>query len=106
MLGYFIFVGLPVSYCTSLVPPFQFIDHYSAGTGTVGFSVAAPSVDGTYSSASNCGTMYGRDATTGAYIEYTTGFGINAFVSDQPLPWQNEEALTALGWATFEDVQQ
>ncbi|MCL2463605.1 MAG: hypothetical protein FWF28_00855 [Micrococcales bacterium] len=100
MIGYYIFVGLPVSYCTSLVPPVSVED--PNGDGNV--LVPQPSVDGTYSSQANCSTMYGQDATTGAYIEYTVGMGINALVYSEPLPLQNEAALKPLGFTTLDQA--
>lgn len=83
-IGYYVLVGLPVSYCTSLIPPYQIKEQW--GNDVQDLIVPGPSVDGTFSSASNCNVFYGRDATNGAYIEYTTGQGINALVYDQPLP--------------------
>lgn len=81
-IGYYILEGLPVSYCTSLIPPYKIIGQYDVQD----LVVPGPSVDGTYSSAANCNVFYGKDATSGAYIEYTTGQGINALLYDQPLP--------------------
>lgn len=82
--GYFIFEGLPVSYCTSLIPPYQKtdLDVGEFGGETI---VPGPSIDGTFSSSSNCSAFYGKDATSGAYMEYTVGQGINALIFDQPM---------------------
>lgn len=88
LLGYFVLEGPPVDKCTSLVPPYEVVTKSdSNGTGMV--VVPRPSVDGTWSSGSNCSTFYGKDATTGAYIEYGVGFGINPLLFDQPLPNTN-----------------
>lgn len=87
VFGYFVLEGLPVSYCTGLIPPYTFIE--KPGDGIAGKSpeqVPAPSIDGTYSSGSNCNVYYGKDATSGAYIEYTTGMGINALVFSEAMP--------------------
>ena len=83
-IGYYILQGLPVSYCTSLIPPYQIKNQWGDNVDNV--VVPGPSVDGTFSSSSNCNVFYGKDATTGAYVEYTTGQGINALLYDQPLP--------------------
>lgn len=86
VFGYYVLDGLPVSYCTSLVPPVREWDVEGDSSGSVGTLGPAPSVDGTYASASNCNEMYGRDAVTGSYVEYSVGLGINQQISDQPLP--------------------
>jgi hypothetical protein len=85
VFGYYVTQGLPVSYCTSLVPPVQ---KYKVDMGEYGGEVLGPgpSVDGTFASASNCSEYYAKDAVTGAYIEYSVGLGINQQISDQPLP--------------------
>lgn len=81
LIGFYVFKGLPVSYCTALTPTYQikYDDH-----GNV--VVPAPSVDGAYYSGGECNTFYGFDATTGSYIEYTVGLGINILIYDKPLP--------------------
>jgi hypothetical protein len=43
-------------------------------------------VDGVYYSGGECNTYYGKDATTGSFIEYTVGLGINVLLYNQPLP--------------------
>ena len=80
VFGYFILDGLPVSYCTGLIPPVK-VDSDSQGK----ILVPQPSIDGTYSSGSNCSAFYGKDAVSGAYMEYTVGMGINALIFDQPM---------------------
>lgn len=82
--GYFIFKGLPVSYCTSLTPPQQLIKG-DAGQDDGDFVVSGPSIDGTYSSGSNCNAYYGIDAVTGAYVEFSVGQNQSYFLYDQPL---------------------
>ena len=83
--GYYVFKGLPVSYCVALTPNYKLVDPGgSSDNGNI--VVPAPSVDGVYYSGGQCNTYYGRDATTNAYIEYTAGLGINVLLYDQPLP--------------------
>jgi len=87
--GYYVFKGLPVSYCAALTPTYK-IDYDSNGN----LLLPAPSIDGVYYSGGQCNTYYGRDATTDAYIEYTAGLGINVLLYDQPLPGHpNVQAL-------------
>lgn len=102
-IGYFVLVGLPVSYCTSLIPPYQKIDAHRAGGGSDEIVVPAPSVDGTYSSSANCSTYYGKDAVSGAYIEYTAGNGNNVLIFDQPMPQYGD--ARPLGAATVETAK-
>lgn len=104
--GYYITVGLPVNYCTSLIPPYQIKDYtYSNGSygGGNAFAVPGPSIDGTYSSSSNCDEFYGKDASSGAFVEYHAGFGINPFIYDQPQ--QQFAAAQPLGDATVANVK-
>ena len=103
LLGYYVLEGLPVSYCTSLIPPYEVKD-YTSSSGGNALAVPGPSVDGTYSSGSNCNTYYGKDATTGAYVEYTAGLGINVLLYDQPLP--RNQNVQPLGPTAVEDVKR
>ena len=89
MIGYYVFQGLPVSYCAALTPTYE---HYRHSDG-FGYPVPAPGVDGVYYSGGQCSAYYGRDASTGSYLEYTTGQGISALVYEQPLPRQDVEPL-------------
>jgi hypothetical protein len=85
----YVFKGLPVSYCNSLVPTFD-VDSDANGKVTT----PRPSMDGTYPSGSGaCSTFYGQDAATGGYVEYTVGLGINVFLFDRPLPNRNVPKL-------------
>ncbi|MFI0356975.1 hypothetical protein [Actinomadura sp. 9N407] len=90
LLGYYIFKGLPVPYCVSLTPPDQ-----GQGNNEYGVVRKAPAVDGVYYGEGDCSRYFGIDATTGAYIEYTTGLGINVLLYDQPLP--NDPNVKPLG---------
>lgn len=101
MTGYYVLEGLPVSYCTSLVPTFD-VKSFSGGGGVV---TPRQSMDGTWSTGSGgCNTYYGKDATTGAYLEYTVGLGNNILLFSQPLPPQKASGAIALGPTRVEDV--
>lgn len=91
LLGYFVLEGLPVSYCAALTPNYEIIRR-GDGQGAM-ISVPAPGVDGVYYSGGQCNTYFGRDATTGAYIEYTVGNGQNVLLFDEPLPRQDVQPL-------------
>jgi hypothetical protein len=105
VIGYYIFEGLPVSYCTSLVPPVREYRVDGDGSTTQGVLGPAPSVDGTFSSASNCDTYYGKDATTGTYLEYKAGFGINPLVMEEPMPLQEGDRDRPFGPSTIDEVR-
>lgn len=100
MVGYFIFEGLPVSYCASLTPTYRYEDRPNDGNNTE-YQVPAPAMDGVYYSGGQCQAYYGKDAESGSYMEYTIGNGISALVYEQPLPRQDVEPL---GVATVESV--
>jgi hypothetical protein len=100
MVGYFIFEGLPVSYCASLTPTYRWEDRPGDGNSTQ-FQVPAPAMDGVYYSGGQCNAYYGKDAVSGSYMEYTVGNGISALVYEEPLPRQDVEPL---GVATIENV--
>lgn len=100
MVGYFIFEGLPVSYCASLTPTYRWEDIPNDG-GHAHTQVPAPAMDGVYYSGGQCQAYYGKDAVSGSYMEYTIGNGISALVYDRPLPRQDVEPL---GVATVETV--
>lgn len=100
MLGYYVLEGLPVSYCTSLVPPF---DVNSSTEGKV--VTPRPSMDGTWSTGTGgCNTYYGKDAGSGAYIEYTAGLGINILLFSEPMPREKTGGAINLGPTRVEDV--
>lgn len=80
LIGYYVLQGPPVSMCTALTPTYQ-IKYDSNGN----LVVPAPSIDGAYYSGGECNTYYGKDANTGAYVEYTVGLGINVLLYNQPL---------------------
>lgn len=97
MLGYYVLEGLPVSYCAQISPNYQ----VSGREGRV--VTPAPANDGAYYGEGNCNTYYGKDATTGAYVEYTAGMGINVLLFDQPLP--NVNGVAPLGPTDVDDVE-
>ncbi len=80
-LGYYIFEGLPVSYCTSQTRPVQ--PQWDAGAGAL--LVPLPGVDGTYSSGAACDQYFGVEANTGTILEFGGG-GISYLLSERPLP--------------------
>lgn len=100
LVGYYIFEGLPVSYCAMLTPPYELKD---GGTDGAVVPVPGPGMDGAFYSGSQCSAYYGKDATTGSYIEYTVGTGISALVYEQPLPKQDVEPL---GFTEVDDVKK
>lgn len=102
LLGYYVLEGLPVSYCAALTPTYDVIER-SGNDGRAMVDVPAPAMDGAYYSGGQCDTYYGKDATTGAYVEYTAGLGINVLLYDEPLARQNDDAQP-LGPTALEDV--
>lgn len=95
LLGYYVFEGLPVNYCAGLTPPDRVVD----GDGWA-LLTKAPSVDGVYYSGGQCNAYYGKDASSGAYIEYTAGQGISALVYSEPLPRGDVQPL---GFTTIKE---
>lgn len=81
MIGYYALDGPPVSMCTALTPPDRL-----AGSGYHDSTLRqAPGIDGVFRSAEDCSRYYGKDATSGAYIEFTVGMGINMLLYTEPL---------------------
>lgn len=95
--GYYVLKGLPVSYCTSLVPTEagSRVNLGSDGSGAI--TLKQPSVDGTYSSSSNCNVLYGRDAESGAYVEFSIGTNQSYFLYDQPMDLPQYKNAQPLG---------
>lgn len=100
--AYYIFQGLPVSYCTSLVPPVQEYKVEGDSSGQAGVLGPAPSVDGTFSSGSNCDAYYGKDAVSGGYVEFIKGMGISMQISNHPMAQFGD--AKPFGDATFAKV--
>lgn len=102
--GYFVLKGLPVSYCAAISPTYKF-ERHDTGEFDGDFMVPAPANDGAYySGGGQCNTFYGKDASSGAYIEYTAGMGINILLYDQPLPPQTAGDALPLGPTTAKDA--
>ena len=97
-VGYYIMEGLPVSYCASLTPPDKIEYDYDYGMAVR----TAPSIDGVFYGAANCQQMFGFDAVSGAYLEFTGGGSFNYLLSDQPMTSINTKPL---GDATIEEVK-
>lgn len=97
VIGYYVLKGLPVSYCAQISPP----EKVSGGEGKA--VTSAPANDGAYYGDGNCSTFYGQDATSGAYVEYTAGMGINVLLFDAPMP--NQSDAKPLGPTSVEDVK-
>jgi len=97
LLGYYVLDGPPVSMCTALTPTYKLTDPGgSSDNGDI--VVPAPGIDGVYYSGGECNTYYGKDATTGAYVQFTLGLGINELLYNQPLP--NHPNVTNLSTGT------
>lgn len=96
--GYYILKGLPVTYCVGLLPP-EVKQRGDLGQYDGDMVVQGPSMDGTYSSGSNCNTMYGQDAETGAYMEWTVGMNQSYFLYDQPMDLPQYKDAAPLGEA-------
>lgn len=80
MIGYYVLDGPPVSMCTSLTPNYRI-----AGHGEGKFVTPAPGTDGVYYGEGDCNRYYGKDASSGTYIEFTVGMGINMLLYTEPL---------------------
>ena len=99
VIGYYVLKGLPVSYCAQISPP-DYVDHGSSGSDV---ARKAPANDGAYYGDGNCNTFYGQDATSGSYIEYTAGMGINVLLFSEPMP--NQGDAKPLGPTSVDDVK-
>lgn len=101
--GYYVLKGLPVSYCASGSPTYDYVDIKGDGIGHK-VQVPAPGLDGAYYGGSgNCNRYYGFDAVTGQYVEYTDGLVLTAVLSDSPLPMDKQP--TPYG-SSIEDVKK
>lgn len=99
LVGYYVLQGLPVNYCAELTPPFDI--RKGGGTGHTDLLVPMPAMDGVYYTGGACETYYGKDATSGSFIQYSVGNGMNHLLYEQPLPRQDVEPL---GFTQIEDV--
>lgn len=94
-VGYYVFKGLPVTYCALLTPDYEIVSIRSTL-----WKVKPPSVDGVYYSGGQCNQYFGEDATLGQYMEFTAGGSLNFLVYESPLPLKVEP----LGFTRVEDV--
>lgn len=99
-LGYFIFEGLPSSYCAALTPPQKIERNDWASVDAI--PMPAPALDGAYYSGSGCQQFFGYEAGTGTYMEFTMGGDFNYFLSDNPL---TKLDMKPLGNTTEEEAQ-
>lgn len=104
-IGYYVLKGLPVSYCAMLTPPEQIRD--KGDSGRTALLLQAPSMDGVFyaNGGTLCSTYYGEDATTGNYIEYTVGMGINVLLFDQPVERAGFQNAEPLGYTDINDLE-
>jgi hypothetical protein len=105
IIGYYVFKGLPVTMCAALKPT-QKAQWWSDSNGGSPILIPQPSADGVYYSGGQCNEYYGEDATTGAFVDYTIGLGINVLLYDQPLPPQQVGNAPHLGPTSTADVQK
>lgn len=100
-IGYYIMQGLPTTKCKMGTPTWDF--DKPSGWDTE-FLVPAPGLTGTYSSgAGECNTYYGKDYSTGAYMEFTVG-QMTMMTFAQPLPLPEGVEAPALGFTSIEDM--
>lgn len=92
--GYYVLEGLPVSYCAGITRPYDF-ENRDAGESNVRADVLvpAPGVDGVYYSGGACDVYYGKDASTGAYVEFSIGADQNYRLFTEPVNDPNAEPL-------------
>lgn len=102
IIGYYVLEGLPVSYCAMLTPNYEQIGTPNDGSNARNVVVDAPGIDGAYYSGGQCNQYYGRDATTGAYIEFSIGGSLNYLLFDEPI----EADVEPLGHTTIDDVEE
>ncbi len=100
-VGYFIFEGLPTSYCASLTSPDKINKVETYGSPNPAVVTTAPALDAAYYSGSNCAQFFGYEAGTGNYFEFTIGGSFNYFLSDSPL---TELDMQPLGNTTEEEA--
>lgn len=104
-VGYFVLKGLPVTYCVSLLPPEKYNRYDMGEDGSAGLLLKAPSMDGTYSSNTNCNSYYGQDAVTGAYVEFSVGQNQSYFLFDKPMSLPQYKDAKPLGPSTVDAVK-
>jgi len=103
--GYYILKGLPVTYCVSLLPPETKV-RGDLGQYDGDMIVQGPSMDGTYSSQSNCTSYYGEDATSGEYVEWSVGANQSYFLYSEPMSLPQFKDAVPQGKSTFANVKK
>ncbi|MFJ4902822.1 hypothetical protein [Streptomyces sp. NPDC088727] len=103
--GYFVLKGLPVTYCVSLLPPETASRLDLGADGSAGVVLQAPSMDGTFSSNSNCSSYYGQDATTGAYVEWSVGANQSYLLYSEPMDLPQFKGAVPLGKTRIDNVK-
>ena len=83
-VGYYVFLGSPVSMCAALTPTYKFVNPGGDHEDTL-YQVPAPSLDGVYYSGGQCISYYGIDAITKQVIEFSIGGALNYISSTQPI---------------------
>jgi hypothetical protein len=101
--GYFVFEGMPVPYCVTLAPPYEV--HTSGSGSRTAVVVPAPAMDHTYPGDGDCTIFYGKDATTGQFMQFSIGVGQNYFLYTEPMPHAFEGAVPR-GDTTIEDLEE
>jgi hypothetical protein len=101
--GYFVLKGLPVSYCVSLLPPEIKARASESDSNWRDEFVQGPSMDGTYSSSSNCSTYYGKDAESGAYVEFSVSANQSYVLYDKPMNLPQFKSAKPLGPTTIKN---
>lgn len=102
-IGYYVLDGLPTAKCKMATPTWDFERVKGVG-GNLDQIVPAPGLTGTYSSGSGeCHTYYGRDATSGSYVEWTAGMGISQLVFGQPMSLPEGVEPPPLGFTELGD---
>jgi hypothetical protein len=91
--GYYVLDGPPVSMCAALTKTWTYEGTDHDGSDVLDQKVPRRSIDGVYYSGGQCASYYGKDASTGVYIEFSIGAGQNYFLSTQPLPKVSTNAL-------------
>lgn len=106
-ISYLVLDGLPTTKCKNATPTYELLDFTGDGDSYPDMQVPAPGLSGTYSTGSgDCSTMYGKDVSTGAYIEFTVGASMAMIASAAPIPIpEGVEPPAPMGFTTFEDVQ-
>jgi hypothetical protein len=97
-IGYYVLDGLPTTKCKNATPTYELLDFPGDGDSYPDMQVPAPGLSGTYSTGTgDCTTFYGKDASTGAYVEWTVT-ELTMLTFDQPYPMPEGVNPPALGF--------